>query len=273
MNTDQKPIISLKNVTFSYHQKPVLQEINWSVWPEQFIGIIGPNGSGKTTLLKLISGILIPQEGNIKLFNEDIKTIPRKKMAKIVSVVPQESFIAYNYKVKEVVFMGRIPYINQWRGETIQDYQISKEAMEKTDSVCHAEKGIHQISGGERQRVYIARALAQSPKILMLDEFASHLDLNYKYEIIKILQEALRKEVKCIISVFHDLNLASYCSDQLILLNQGKIERKGTPQEVINEQTLKKVYHTKPHIIPHPELTIPQIIMGKMPGDGPLAYF
>jgi iron complex transport system ATP-binding protein len=261
MNTDQKPIISLENVTFSYNQKPVLQDINWSVEPGQFMGIIGPNGSGKTTLLKLISGILTPQKGNIKLFNENIKTIPRKKMAKIVSVVPQESYIAYNYKVKEVVFMGRIPYINQWRGETIQDYQISKEAMEKTDSLIHAEKGIHQISGGERQRVYLARALAQSPKILILDEFASHLDLNYKYEIIKILQEALRKEVMGIISVFHDLNLASYCSDQLILLNQGSIERKGTPQEVINEQTLKKVYRTKPYIIQHPELSIPQIIM------------
>lgn len=254
-------IISLEGVSFTYNQHPVLQDINLSILPGQFIGIIGPNGSGKTTLLKLISGILSPKQGKIKIFNEDIDTISRKKIAKMISLVPQDSFISYNYKVKEVVFMGRIPFINQWRGETALDYQISREAMEKTDSLCYAEKGIHQISGGEAQRVYIARALAQSPKILMLDEFTSHLDLSYKYEIVKILQNSLKEKVQCIISVFHDLNLASYCSDQLILLNEGMIEEIGTPQEVINDYNLKKVYRAKNHIVQHPELAIPQVIM------------
>ncbi len=255
------PIIALKNISFSYDQQPVLQDIDLSVFPGQFIGIIGPNGSGKTTLLKLISGILKPQNGQIMLFNQDISTVSRKKMAKIVSVVPQDCYVTYNYKVKEIVFMGRIPYINQWQGETISDYRISRNAMEKTDSLCHAEKGIHQISGGEMQRVYIARALAQSPKILMLDEFASHLDLNYKYEMVRILKDTLRKEVKCIISVFHDLNLASFCADRLILLDKGKIEISGTPQQVINNENIKKVYRSKAHIIQHPELAIPQVIM------------
>ena len=260
MHTKER-VISLKNIDFSYEQQPVLHDINLSLYSGEFIGIIGPNGSGKTTLLKIISGILSPQKGQILLFHQDIRTIPRKRLAKIVSAVPQESFIAYNYKVKEIVFMGRIPYINQWRGETISDYQISRNAMEKTDSLCHADKGIRQISGGEMQRVYIARALAQSPKILILDEFASHLDLNYKYEMIKILKDTLQEEVKCVISVFHDLNLASYCSDRLILLNQGRIEKSGTPPEVINNQNIQKVYRTKAHIIKHPELAIPQVIM------------
>jgi len=260
LNT-KKPVVNLKNINFSYDQRPVLQNINLYIYPGEFIGIIGPNGSGKTTLLKCISGILNPQKGNIFLFNQNIKEISRKNMAKIISVVPQESYISYNYKVKEIVFMGRIPYINQWQGETPDDYKVSCSAMEKTDSLCHADKGIHQISGGEMQRVYIARALAQSPKILLLDEFASHLDLNYKYEIIKILKNTLQNEVQCIISVFHDLNLASYCSDRLILLNKGRIEEMGTAREVINDENLKKVYRTKAHIIEHPELTIPQVIM------------
>lgn len=259
--SSNESIISLEGVSFTYNQHPVLQDINLSILPGQFIGIIGPNGSGKTTLLKLISGILSPKQGKIKIFNEYIDTISRKKIAKMISLVPQDSFISYNYKVKEVVFMGRIPFINQWRGETALDYQISREAMKKTDSLCYAEKGIHQISGGEAQRVYIARALAQSPKILMLDEFTSHLDLSYKYEIVKILQDSLKEKVQCIISVFHDLNLASYCSDQLILLNEGIIEEIGTPQEVINEYNLKKVYRAKNHIVQHPELAIPQVIM------------
>jgi len=193
--------------------------------------------------------------------DKDITTIPRKKLAKIISVVPQESHITYNYKAKEVVFMGRIPHIKKWHGETLLDYQISQDAMEKTDSLCHAEKGIFHISGGEMQRVYIARALAQSPKILLLDEFTSHLDLNYKYEIIKILKDTFKEGVQCIISVFHDLNLASYCADRLILLNKGKIEKTGTVREVINNDNLKKVYKTKAHIIEHPELAIPQVII------------
>ncbi len=260
-NTESNPIISLENVTFSYSSQPVLQEVNLSIPQGKFIGIIGPNGSGKTTMLKLISGILTPQKGVIKIFQQDIRKISRKKIAQIISMVPQESYITYNYKVKEVVFMGRIPYINQWKGEALLDYQISREAMEKTDSLIYAEKGIHQISGGEMQRVYIARALAQSPKILMLDEFATHLDLNYKYEIIKILRDSLQEEVQCIISVFHDLNLASYCSDQLILLNKGRIEKIGTPHEVINLQTLEKVYRTRTHIIKHPKLSIPQVLI------------
>jgi len=257
----KEPIISLKKVNFSYDQQSVLQDIDLSVFAGEFIGIIGPNGSGKTTLLKLISGILRPQSGHIQLFNQDISFISRKKIAKIISVVPQDSYVTYNYKVKEIVFMGRIPYINQWQGETISDYRISRNAMEKTDSLCHAEKGIHQISGGEMQRVYIARALAQSPKILMLDEFASHLDLNYKYEMIRILKDTLQEEVKCIISVFHDLNLASFCADRLILLDKGKIEISGAPQQVINNENIKKVYHSKANIIQHPELAIPQVIM------------
>ena len=257
----KEPIVSLNKVNFSYGQQSVLQDIDLSVFPGDFIGIIGPNGSGKTTLLKLISGILRPQSGNIQLFNQDISMISRKKLAKIISVVPQDSFVTYNYKVKEIVFMGRIPYINQWQGETISDYRISRNAMKKTDSFCHAEKGIHQISGGEMQRVYIARALAQSPKILMLDEFASHLDLNYKYEMIRILKDTLREEVNCIISVFHDLNLASFCANRLILLDKGKIEISGTPQQVTNNENIKKVYRSKAHIIQHPELAIPQVIM------------
>ena len=261
MNIDNKPIISLEDVTFSYNQHPVVEEINLSLFSGQFIGIIGPNGSGKTTMLKLISGLLTPQKGMVRIFDQDVKTIPRKKIARTISVVPQDSYISYNYKVKEVVFMGRTPFINNWQGETVLDYKISQEAMKKTDSLQYAEKRIHQISGGEMQRVYIARALAQSPRILMLDEFSSHLDLGYKYEIIEILRESLNEEVECIISVFHDLNLASYCSDQLVLLNQGRIEKVGTPQEVINDYYLKKVYNTKPNIIQHPQLSIPQVIM------------
>ena len=261
MTTQSNSIIQLQNINFAYEGKNVLSQINFSLSTHQFIGIIGPNGSGKTTLLKIISGILKPDQGNVLLNNRNLLSIPRKKIAQKIAVVPQDSYVSYNYQVKEVVFMGRIPYINQWKGETIEDYRISLQAMQKTDSACHAEKGIQQISGGEMQRVFLARALAQSPEILLLDEFASHLDLNYKYEMIKILRETLQDKIKCIVAVFHDLNLASISSDQLILLNQGKIEKMGTPKEVINQHTIEKVYQAKPYIIKHPQTSLPQLIM------------
>jgi len=157
--------------------------------------------------------------------------------------------------------MGRLPYIARWKGETLEDYRISKEAMEKTQSLPLAEKNIFHISGGERQRVFLAKALAQTPKLLLLDEFASHLDLNYQYEMLKLLKNALKDEGLTIISVFHDLNLASISSHRLLLLKEGKIEKVGIPEEVLTSENLQRVYGMKPILIKHPKSQVPQILL------------
>jgi iron complex transport system ATP-binding protein len=157
--------------------------------------------------------------------------------------------------------MGRLPYISRLKGETLEDYRISREAMKKTHSLSLSENNIQEISGGERQRVFMAKALAQTPQLLLLDEFTSHLDLNYKYEMLNLLKKALKEEGLTIISIFHDLNLASIASDRLILLNEGRIEQIGTPQEVLNSENLQKVYGVKPILINHPNLQVPQVIM------------
>jgi iron complex transport system ATP-binding protein len=133
--------------------------------------------------------------------------------------------------------------------------------MEKTNSLSLSENNIQEISGGERQRIFMAKALAQTPQLLLLDEFTSHLDLKYKYEMLNLLKKALQEEGLTIISVFHDLNLASLASDRLILLNEGRIEQIGTPQEVLNSENLQKVYGVKPILINHPLLKVPQIMM------------
>jgi len=157
--------------------------------------------------------------------------------------------------------MGRLPFISRFKGETLEDYQISREAMKKTQSLPLSENNIQEISGGERQRVFMAKALAQTPQLLLLDEFTSHLDLNFRYEMLNLLKKSLKEEKLTIISVFHDLNLASISSHRLILLNEGKIEKIGTPQEVLNEENLQKVYGVKPILINHPCLKVPQVIM------------
>jgi len=255
-------ILKVEKVNFSYNgYQKTLSNISFSVSRGELLGIIGPNGSGKSTLLKIISGILKPGKGNIVLLGKNLNKFSIKKISKFVSVVSQDTWIAFNFKAKEVVFMGRIPYISRIKGETLEDYRISREAMVKTQSLPLSEKNIQKISGGERQRVFIAKALAQTPQLLLLDEFTSHLDLNYKYEMLNLLKKALKEEGLTIISVFHDLNLASIASNRLILLNEGNIEKIGTPQEVLNEENLQKVYGVKPILINHPSLEVPQVIM------------
>jgi len=255
-------ILKIENVDFSYNgNQKTLSKISFSVSRGELLGIIGPNGSGKTTLLKIVSGILKPNKGNMLLLNQNLNNLSIEKIAKFISVVPQDTWVTFSFKAKEVVFMGRLPYISRLKGETLEDYQISQEAMVKTQSLPLSEKNIQKISGGERQRVFIAKALAQTPQLLLLDEFTSHLDLNYKYEMLNLLKKALTEEGLTIISVFHDLNLASIASHRLILLNEGKIEKIGTPQEVLNEENLQKVYGVKPILIDHPYLKVPQVIM------------
>lgn len=259
---DNNFILTLKGVHFSYHDnREILSNINFCLPKGELLGIIGPNGSGKTTLLKIISGILRPKKGEISLLNQNLNKLPIEQIAKFISVVPQDTWVTFNFKAKEVVFMGRLPYISRLRGETLEDYQISREAMQKTHSLSLAENNIQEISGGERQRIFMAKALAQTPQLLLLDEFTSHLDLNYKYEMSNLLKKALKEEELTIISVFHDLNLASILSHRLILLNEGKIEKIGTPQEVLNEENLRKVYGVNPILIDHPDLKVPQVIM------------
>ncbi|HER24544.1 MAG TPA: ABC transporter ATP-binding protein [Candidatus Atribacteria bacterium] len=259
---DNNFILTLKGVHFSYHDnREILSNINFCLPKGELLGIIGPNGSGKTTLLKIISGILRPKKGEISLLNQNLNKLPIEQIAKFISVVPQDTWVTFNFKAKEVIFMGRLPYISRLRGETLEDYQISREAMQKTHSLSLAENNIQEISGGERQRIFMAKALAQTPQLLLLDEFTSHLDLNYKYEMSNLLKKALKEEELTIISVFHDLNLASILSHRLILLNEGKIEKIGTPQEVLNEENLRKVYGVNPILIDHPDLKVPQVIM------------
>ena len=254
--------LTLKNICFSYAGTcQVLSDINFSLEKAELLGIIGPNGSGKTTLLNVISGILKPKAGEIFLQNDNLNQLSIEKIAKLISVVPQNTWVTFNFKAKEVVFMGRMPYISRIKGEQKEDYQISREAMIKTHSLSLSEKNIQMISGGERQRVFLAKALAQTPKLLLLDEFTSHLDLNYKYEMLNLLKNTLKKENLTIISTFHDLNLASIASDRLLLLNKGRIEKIGTPKEVLNEKNLYKTYKAKPILINHPEFNVPQVIM------------
>jgi iron complex transport system ATP-binding protein len=252
--------ISVHNVSFSYDTTMVIQNISCIVHQDEFLSIIGPNGAGKSTMLKLLCRILIPQSGTISIFDRDITTIRRRALAQQIAFVPQETHFALNFTVEDIVLMGRYPYLRVFQRETKKDVEAVRYALEQADVLKFSTRPINSLSSGERQRVVVARALAQQPKILLLDEPTSHLDLHHQYAIMELLKKLNTLGISIII-VNHDLNLASLYCQRLMLIHQGTIYADGPPQSLINEKTLQDVYRTRVKIITHPDKDIPQIFL------------
>ena len=252
-------MLSIKNLTCGYDSKFFLHNINFNVQKKEILGIIGPNGSGKTTLLRSLTRILKPKEGSIFLEDKDISYIGLKEFAKIVAIVSQASFTAL-MSVEEFVLMGRIPYYNKFQIlETKTDFEIARKCMAQTGTLNLKDQLLTEISGGERQLVLIARALAQEPKLLLLDEPTTHLDITHQVEVLDLIKRLNKDFGLTVIMVLHDLNLASEYCHRLVLLNKGKVHKTGTPEEVINYKTIEEIYKTivvtkrnpissKPHI-------------------------
>lgn len=232
-------MLDVKDIETFYGDRKVLERICLSA-EKGFIGIIGPNGSGKTTLLKSISRVLKPKSGIILLDGKDVYGLKAKDVAKNMAVVPQDTSTKFDFSVMDVVLMGRNPHLGRFEMEDTDDMEIAEKAMRLTNTWHLADRPIMGISGGERQRVIIAKALTQGPRILLLDEPTSHLDINYQIEILDLIKELSKKLV--VIAVFHDLNLASRYCDELIMLENGKIFISGRPEEVITSGNIEAVY-------------------------------
>lgn len=235
-------MIEVKDIETFYGNRRILEGICFSA-ENGFTGIIGPNGSGKTTLLKSISRILKPKSGIILLDGKDVYELKVKDVAKKMAVVPQDSPTKFDFTVRDIVLMGRSPHLGRLEMEGANDMEIAENAMRLTNTGHLADRSITEISGGERQRVVIARALTQEPKILLLDEPTSHLDINYQIEILDLIKELSKKMI--VIAIFHDLNLAARYCDELILLSNGRIFSLGKPGEVITPGNIESVYGIK----------------------------
>ncbi len=251
--------LRVNDLFFKYGNKEVLKNINMNIKPGAFISIIGPNGSGKSTLLKNISTYLRPQKGSILLNSIDINSFPRKEISKNISVVPQNTSLEFDFKVKDIVMMGRHPYIDRFRGETSQDIKIVEKAMYYTNIIMLSHRMFNELSGGEKQRVILAQALAQEPKILLLDEPVSHLDLQHQVEILDLIKNMSTLESLTIISVLHDLNMASEYSDYIILLKDGKVLYEGKPDEVLNQENIAEAFNINVYINGNPMTGKPYI--------------
>jgi len=234
--------LKIDRVQFYYEARKVLDEISFEAGEGEFIGLIGPNGSGKTTLLKIIDGILRPKVGSVYLDCKRISELDPKELARELAMVPQTADLSFDLKVFDVVMMGRYPYLGKLSLEREVDEEKVRFWMKLTNTLHLAERSIKEISGGERQRVLVARALAQEPRILLLDEPTSNLDVCYQIEIMNLLKELVEKLGLTIICAIHDLNLAARYSDKIILINGGKIKGIGRPIEVLTKENLRDVF-------------------------------
>ena len=237
-------LLKINNLSGGYHKETIIKDISLEIKKGDFIGIIGPNGSGKTTLLRLISKVLEPQKGNITFKGRDIAGMGLKEFAQSVAFVAQDTIVNFSFSVLEIVLMGRIPHLKRLQLETKEDYLIAERAMIMTDASDLKEKRIAELSSGERQRVIIARALAQEPLLLFLDEPTSHLDIGHQIQVLDLLKRLNRQNNLTVLMVLHDLNLASEYCNRIVLLNEGIIFKEGTPREVLNYQNIEAVYKT-----------------------------
>jgi iron complex transport system ATP-binding protein len=235
-------LLNIMGVTCGYGASLVLKNATLEINNRDFVGIVGPNGSGKSTLVRTISRVLQPLMGKVLLEEDDIYHFPGAYLAKKMAVVTQEPGLDFPFTVRDVIMMGRLPHIKRFAREGVKDLEAVARAMQFTDTVKLADRQVNELSGGEKQRVLLARALAQEPKILVLDEPTSYLDLNYQIEIMELLVRLRRDYGLTIVMVMHDLNLASRYCDYLIVVKAGYIHAIGTPQQVINAPMIKEVY-------------------------------
>lgn len=252
--------LKVSNLNFSYDQKQILDAISIDIKGGSFTGIIGPNGSGKTTMAKLISKLLKTQKDTVFINNEDINLIKVSELAKEMALVPQSSSINYDLTVYEVVQLGRTPHLKRFQRESTRDHEIVIKALTETDTYQFKDRLIHQLSGGERQRVIIARALAQEPKILVLDEPVTYLDVHHQLNVMSLIKELSISRSMTVVIILHDLNYAMKYCDQVILLSHGEVYKYGEPQSVVTPEHIKAVYDIDVSIINHPVTNQPLVV-------------
>jgi iron complex transport system ATP-binding protein len=254
-------MISANNVGFDYERAFHLENVSFAMEKGAFWGVIGPNGSGKSTLLKILSKVVRSQTGKIEIDGRSLQNYPLSELARTMAVVGSEAQFSFPYLVRDVVLMGRIPFVGRLGVHSQRDYQIMESALQKTETWGYRDRYIHELSSGERQRVLLARALAQEPEILLLDEPTAHLDLHYEIEIFQILKSLNQNESLTILAVSHNLNLIAEFCHKIIVMQGGKCRRIGTPTEILTSELLQDVFRIDCRIEPNPFSRAPAILL------------
>jgi iron complex transport system ATP-binding protein len=271
------PRVEFRHVGFAYPATAeraggpfAIRDLSFDVAASEMLGVIGPNASGKTTVIRLLSKVLAPRRGEVRLDGEPLSRLSRTAVAARLAVVPQGVPGDFPYTVEQLVLMGRFPHGPRRFFESGEDRRIAREAMAVTGVLDLAGESLPRLSGGERQRVMLARALAQQPRLLVLDEPTAHLDLRYQAECVGLLRRLNRQTDLTVILVSHDLNLAAEVCDRLLLLSAGAVARLGAPQDVLEEATLEAAFGCRVVVDKHPASRRPtvHVVWPDPPGEG-----
>ncbi len=261
------PVLSVTGCSFAYDDGFRLRDVGVDVRPGEVLGVVGPNGSGKSTLLRLMGGHLRPDAGAVELEGVGIGTVPRRDLARRMAFLPQSPESSFRFAVREVVAMGRYPYLGAFGFLHSHDIEVVERAMHETATDTLAERSFYTLSGGEKQRALIASVLAQEPAVMLLDEPTAALDLHHRTDVLDLLWRLSRQGI-AVVLVTHDLNGAGQFCDRLVLLSEGKVARTGAPGDVIQEALLSAVYGADVRVVENPLTSTPMaIVPGKAAHD------
>lgn len=264
-------------LTTAYQSRLILQQVSLQVKPGEILAVIGPNGAGKSTLIRALSGVVPLQSGKIEFAGQDLQRLSPLQRARLVAVVPQARDLPPAFTVYESVLLGRTPYLG-WLGQADrQDHEKTRLALRYTHTLELADRRVGELSGGEQQRVLLARALAQDTPVLLLDEPTTHLDLQHQSQLLNLVQQLAHGESRegitprqvAVLMVLHDLNLASLYADRVAILSQGQVRQVGTPEEVLTVKNLAAIYQVPIAIMPHPQYGTPLVLPD---GRGPARF-
>lgn len=255
------PAIAVRNLSLSYGKRKVLQDVSFSVQQGEFFIIIGPNGSGKSTLVKAISGTVRTESGCIEILGRSVRKFSRKALARLVAAVPQTQPVDIPFTAAEVVLMGRSPHLKFPGIEKPEDIRIAEEAMLFTGVSQFGPRKLDRLSTGERQRVLIARAVCQEPRVIVLDEPTASLDLAYQVHVMELMERLRRRDGTTVVMVSHDLNLAAMYADRLLLLKEGRAVGLGAPREVLTYELLEETYGCVLLVDENPVKPVPRITL------------
>ncbi len=246
-------MLDIKKLSVSYGERQVLYSLSFQLAAGSILAVIGPNGSGKTTLIRTISGLLPAQSGQILVKGRDLTRLSPSERARLIAVVPQARSLPPAFSAWETVLLGRTPHLN-WLGQVSKvDEDAARQAMQRTETLDLAERRVGELSGGEQQRLLLARALAQAAPILLMDEPTAHLDLQHQLHQLEQVRQLARQDGLAVLVVLHDLNLVARYADRVALLVKGELAALGDIHDVLNGELLSKAYHVPLEVLhPHP---------------------
>ncbi len=259
MKNGAEIVYTVQDGCFSYRATPVLESINLSLEKRKFYGLVGPNGSGKTTLLDLFTATSRLDSGTITFMGKPLETYPKKELARMLALVPQDFMLGFDYTVFDIVLMGRHPHIPRFTNPSPQDLALVDNAIKIMDIEEMRDRKATDLSGGEKQRVVVARALAQETEVIILDEATSNLDIRHTIDIMQIISDRIAQEDVTVIAAIHDLNLAASFCDELIVLLEGRVVACGPVADIVDEQLIRRVFAVENHVYINPVTKSPRI--------------